>query len=103
MKKPPIIPPALKLEDKSLPLFLFLGLALLLFVVSTGVQIIPECGLRRLVGIPCPFCGGTRCLLALSQFKWREAFCFNPMVFLTCASILVYGGLCLVRACLKSN
>lgn len=37
------------------------------------------CLFHRLTGEPCPTCGTTRGLLALTRGAWRESFLWNPM------------------------
>jgi len=38
--------------------------------------------MRLLFHIPCPSCGSTRALAALSRFDFVAALCFNPLVTL---------------------
>ncbi len=74
-----------KSEIRSLtPLW---GLASVIFLIA-GVHFaaqwrlpMPVCWMRVLTGIPCPGCGSTRCLIALSRFDVAQAFRFNPMTF----------------------
>jgi phosphatidylserine synthase len=39
------------------------------------------CPLRIFTGFPCPGCGMTRASLCLLKFRFREAFQWNPMVY----------------------
>jgi len=48
--------------------------------LARGVMFYPQCSLKWLTGIPCPGCGGTRCLAALSQGDWITALVMNPLV-----------------------
>lgn len=41
---------------------------------------LPKCGFRSLTGLPCPLCGSTHCLIAISNFEVSRAFHFNPLV-----------------------
>jgi hypothetical protein len=41
---------------------------------------LPECGLLKLTGIPCPLCGSTRSLIAWSSLDIQSAFLLNPLV-----------------------
>lgn len=43
---------------------------------------LPACSLKRMTGIPCAFCGGTRCLQELGHLHFVEAFWLNPLVTL---------------------
>jgi Protein of unknown function (DUF2752) len=63
-------------------------------LVLGGVRLIPHlpiplpaCGLRTLTGIPCPLCGGTRCLMAWSHLEITQAFRFNPLVATGCLAV----------------
>jgi hypothetical protein len=63
---------------------------LLLWMAGMGVAWVtqrfslpaPECGLLKLTGIPCPFCGSTRSLAAWSRFDLELACSLNPLVAL---------------------
>ena len=46
----------------------------------------PECFFYTTSGIPCMMCGGTRCVYNFVQFKFYDAFTFNPYVFM----IIIY-------------
>lgn len=48
-----------------------------------------SCPFRVLTDLPCPLCGGTRCLLAISSLNIQEAFWLNPLLFLIAAGILL--------------
>lgn len=100
MNKPPVILRSSKLEG-PLPLFLFIGLILFSWIVSNTISFFPSCWLQKWTGIPCPFCGGTRCLLAWSHLKWGEAFRWNPVVFLICLSVVIWFGLWIFGVCLR--
>lgn len=43
------------------------------------VAFLPPCPFRQLTGVPCPTCGTTRALLALSQGQLGNAFVHNPL------------------------
>lgn len=45
---------------------------------------LPHCWFHELTGFDCPFCGGTRCLAALSHGDLLTAFGQNPAVCLAC-------------------
>jgi hypothetical protein len=40
----------------------------------------PVCPLRRVTGIPCPFCGGTTAATALADGRLSDALAANPVV-----------------------
>jgi hypothetical protein len=49
------------------------------------------CLFKAYTGIPCPTCGGTRALAALSQFKIFEALRLNPLIVLGIVVALIFG------------
>lgn len=61
-----------------------LGAAVLPRLPSVG----PLCGLRRLTGVPCPFCGMTTAMFAFSRFHPAEAFMANPGAFVIAAAVM---------------
>jgi hypothetical protein len=49
----------------------------------------PLCPLRRLTGVPCPFCGMTTGVLALSRGDVLAAFAANPVAPLLVAAVVL--------------
>lgn len=77
---PPIIRAARRLQAPALFLAFVLA-AIAVALVLGALQIsLPACTLKRTLGIPCAFCGGTRCLQAIGHFHFAEAFWLNPLV-----------------------
>jgi hypothetical protein len=50
---------------------------------------LPFCALKKFTGIPCPFCGSTRCILACSRFDFVDAVRWNPLTFLACLGVVI--------------
>lgn len=46
---------------------------------ETGVRV-PLCVFRRVTGMPCPGCGGTRCVMSLLGGDPAAAVAFNPLL-----------------------
>lgn len=72
-----------------------IGMALLPWLVLAEVLLRPDGGwwtghFRAWTGLPCPFCGGTRALRALSVGDWSAALYFNPLVFAVVPGALVW-------------
>ncbi|MFT5107954.1 MAG: hypothetical protein ACI8XO_004797 [Verrucomicrobiales bacterium] len=61
-------------------LWLLLVAALHLLTRNSAAVVPPSCNLKRLTGVPCPTCGGTRSTFALVQGKVFEAIAFNPWI-----------------------
>jgi hypothetical protein len=61
---------------------------------------LPECGLKRWTGFPCPLCGSTRSLMAWSDLQVTKAFQFNPMIAMAVAATYAWFGLTMMEALL---
>jgi hypothetical protein len=48
------------------------------------------CAFRTLTGLPCPTCGATRAVVALSRGAIGESFALNPLVPIAAAAASVY-------------
>lgn len=53
-------------------------------LVAAALQLLfgKVCITRILVGLPCPFCGFTRAAILSAEFRFKEAFILQPMLFL---------------------
>ena len=62
----------------------FAGVAVAVFFTFAawhGLAIGTPCFFRSYLGVPCLMCGGTRAFFALVQFRFSDAWYFNPLVF----------------------
>lgn len=50
------------------------------------------------LGIPCATCGITRCLLAMSEGRWAEAFHWHPVVVLLVLAVPIVAAWDIHRA-----
>jgi hypothetical protein len=62
-----------------------LGVAL----ATPGIQL-PRCVFKTLTGLPCPTCGVTRTVIALSRGDLPRALFMNPLATVACGIGLVY-------------
>ena len=62
-----------------------LGVAL----ATPGIQL-PRCVFKTLTGLPCPSCGLTRTIIALSRGDVDRALFLNPLATIACAAGLLY-------------
>jgi hypothetical protein len=44
------------------------------------LHLLPTCGFKALLGVPCPGCGMTRALLLVGQLRVAEALVLHPLV-----------------------
>jgi len=76
-------------EQLWLGLIALAGLAAAAWV-HLGLKTSP-CLFHSLTGLPCPTCGGTRCVINLLNGHFAAAFAWNPMVFLGAAAAAAYA------------
>ena len=62
-----------------------LGVAL----ATPGIQL-PRCGFKTITGLPCPTCGVTRTVIALSRGDLAHGLFMNPLAALACGAGLLY-------------
>ncbi|MEO5821319.1 MAG: DUF2752 domain-containing protein [Vicinamibacteraceae bacterium] len=62
-----------------------LGVAL----VTPGIQL-PRCAFKTMTGLPCPTCGVTRAIIALSRGDVDRALFMNPLVAVAAGIGLLY-------------
>ncbi len=62
-----------------------LGVAL----VTPGIQL-PRCAFKTITGLPCPTCGVTRTVIALSRGDLDRALFMNPLAAIACGAALLY-------------
>ncbi len=67
-------------------IILSVGIAYLIFVLSTGIAI--PCMVKTITGFECPGCGFTRAFVALARGHLAEAFSCNPFLFVVSPIIL---------------
>jgi hypothetical protein len=75
---------------------------LLVRAFSNFMPLIPPCIFRLVTGFPCLTCGGTHCIIALSNFDIGASFLYNPLIMLTLIglilfSLLIFAGIIFQR------
>lgn len=90
------------------PVHMVWGPIAVLFIVTAGflknfAQGLPVCIFHEITGLPCPTCGGTRSLIALSQFDLVSSFMFNPLVPLFAIGLIIFSLLFFAGAATKRS
>ena len=80
----------------------------LLFIIVAGffkdfLGLLPECMFHKLTGIPCLTCGGTRSLVALSQFDFVSSFILNPLTPIFVIALVVFSSIMLFGYIFKKS
>jgi hypothetical protein len=68
------------------------ALLLLMPLAPEAAMAVPPCLFRSLTGLPCPTCGATHALVALSRLHLAAALADNPLVAAAAVAFLL-GGL----------
>jgi hypothetical protein len=69
------------------------------FFWSRGVSPLPECFFHQVTGQPCPFCGGTRCFVAMAHGDLPLAlqlYPIGPLLFTGLLLAVLYSAFALV-------
>jgi hypothetical protein len=67
------------------------------------VPFLPNCVFHEITGFPCPTCGGTRSLIALSRFDLANSFMCNPLVAMFAIGLMIFSLLFLIGAVTKKS
>jgi hypothetical protein len=71
------------------------GIAVIAVVIAGLIKpylgILPACAFHELTGLPCPTCGGTRSLVALSGLKLGASFNYNPMIMMGIVGLVLFS------------
>jgi hypothetical protein len=78
------------------PVHMIWGPMAILFIVFAGLLRnfaggLPVCVFHEITGFPCLTCGGTRSLIALSQFDLVSSFMFNPLVPIFAIGLIIFS------------
>src|SRR5215470_7844276 len=71
-------------------------------LAASAASLMPPCLFRSVTGLPCPTCGTTHALLALSRLDWSGALMANPLATIG-AIALILGGLAAGTAALAGH
>ena len=52
------------------------------YITITYIFHIPNCFIKMIIGFPCPSCGLTRAGFAVLRLDFKEAFYYNPLIYL---------------------
>ncbi len=95
----PDLPPRLDSEPskrRSLGPLWAVGLIALALIVAHLVELwqvpLPQCTTRSLTGLPCPFCGSTRTMMAAARGDFVRAAALNPLMFMGLVVLLAWFG-----------
>ncbi len=80
----------------------------ILFIAMAGIMkglavLMPKCLFHEITGYPCFTCGGTRSIIALSQFDLLASFLYNPIVPLFMGGVILLSLIALMKAILKKS
>ena len=97
---------SLKLEVIIAPLVVFVMMIALLVAARFFDHLPvkpPACTFKKVTGIPCVACRGTRSFRALAKGEIVEAVKFNPLAIVSCVIGFVWIGGYVVRYCARER
>jgi len=69
--------------------FVIAGWLWLTISVINNVQHLNVCILKAVTGVPCPACGTTRSVHAITKGNWKEAFFINPFGYMALTAMII--------------
>ena len=82
---------------------IFLVLILFIIIKYNLFTFIPSCILKEKLGILCPSCGGTRCVINLLNGNYIESFSYHPIFFITIIYLCIVNILYIVNSLKKKE
>ncbi|OJX01232.1 MAG: hypothetical protein BGO70_15780 [Bacteroidetes bacterium 43-93] len=70
-------------------LFVFAGWFWFALSILYNVQHLNICILKAVTGMPCPACGTTRSINAITKGNWNQAFLINPFGYPALAAMII--------------
>lgn len=82
---------------------LFLVLLLFLIAQSNLVIFLPPCFIYTHLGILCPSCQGTRCVIQFFLGNFKQSFSYHPIFFITIWYFIIVNIIYIVNAFRKKE
>ena len=84
-------------------IFLLLGVLLFIVVKYRGNVYFGDCPFKSAIGIPCPSCGGTRCIINFINMKFATSFRYHPTVFIITVYVILTDIVYIINTILRKN
>lgn len=85
-------------------------LGIVLFTIITIIivkykifDIFPRCIVNQYLGIQCPSCGATRCIINFVLGNWAESFNYHQVLFVTILYLIVVNFVYIFNCCRKEK
>lgn len=82
---------------------LFLVLIIFIIVKTNLIYIMPNCLINTYLGILCPSCGGTRCVINLIQGNFMQSFLYHPIFFITIIYLMLINIIYIINVFKKKE
>lgn len=85
-----------------------LGIIFLVLIIYIGIQtdlinLIPRCIVNKKIGILCPACGGTRCVINFIKGNFIESFNYHPIFFVTIIYLIIVNIIFIINSFRKKE
>jgi len=84
-------------------LIIMLGVLVFVLAKTRYIFIFSDCMIKKNFGIPCPGCGATRCVVALCDMDFIEAFKCHPAWFMAINYMVLIEIVYLINIAFKKN
>lgn len=82
---------------------IFLVLIIFMIIKLNIIKYIPSCLIKENLGILCPSCGGTRCIINLVKGNFKASFIYHPIFFITIIYLFVVNIIYIINSFRKKN
>lgn len=82
---------------------LFLVLIIFIIIKTNLIYLMPDCLINTYLGILCPSCGGTRCVINFIQGNFMQSFLYHPIFFITIIYLILANILYIVNSFKKKE
>ena len=74
-----------------------------IFVNSNLLNIIPQCMIKQILGILCPGCGGTTCVINILKGNFIEAAKANIIIFIAIIYVIILNTVYIINTFKKNK
>lgn len=82
---------------------IILVLSLFIIIKNNMLYIFPECIVYKYLGILCPSCRGTRCIINFLNGNFYKSFLYHPIFFITIIYLIIFNIVYIINSFRKKD